>query len=201
MPLLGAIAGCHCRVLWWGEERVTTNFAGVGVVAWLAPIAGCHCGVLWGRSARPTLGEWMWCHCWVPLLGAILVCYGWEKGVVPLQGAIVVCHCSVLWFGGRLTTNFNFGKMDGAIVGCHCRVLWWEGRALGGSGRGAIAGCHCWVPISVSYLRPIFRATNFTHTPKKTTMNFVWSFLQMLYTALCVNNTKIVFCYLGYMLV
>ena len=31
----GAIAGCHCSVLWWGEGR------------------------------RPTLGEWTWCHCWV----------------------------------------------------------------------------------------------------------------------------------------
>ena len=53
----GAIAGCHCSVLWLG---------------------GGHCSVLcvvggaivvcygWGR---PTLGEWMWCHCWVPLQG------------------------------------------------------------------------------------------------------------------------------------
>ena len=29
MPLLGAIAGCHCSVLSWGKGRVTTNFGGV----------------------------------------------------------------------------------------------------------------------------------------------------------------------------
>ena len=27
----GAIAGCHCSVLWWGKGRVTTNFGGVVV--------------------------------------------------------------------------------------------------------------------------------------------------------------------------
>ena len=31
VPLLGAIAGCHCSVLWLGGW-VTTNFAGVDVV-------------------------------------------------------------------------------------------------------------------------------------------------------------------------
>ena len=44
--------------------------------------------------------------------------------VVPLLGAIVGYHCSVLWLGGRVTTNFNFGGMDvvplqGAIVVCY----------------------------------------------------------------------------------
>ena len=36
----GAIAGCHCNVLWL-VGRVTANFGGVDV------IAGCHCSVLW----------------------------------------------------------------------------------------------------------------------------------------------------------
>ena len=44
VPLLGAIAGCHCRV---PEERVTTNFGGVDVVPLLGAILGCHCSVLW----------------------------------------------------------------------------------------------------------------------------------------------------------
>ena len=47
VPLLGAIAGCHCRVPLQGAivvGRVTTNFGGVDVV---------------------------------PLQGAIVVCYGW----------------------------------------------------------------------------------------------------------------------------
>ena len=109
--------------------------------------------------------------------------------VVPLLGANAGCHCSVPWLGGRVTTNFNFGGMDvvpllGAIAGCHCSVLWWGKGGLWGSGRGAIAVCHCRVPISVSYLPPIFRATNFTQTPKKTTMNFVLSFLQTLHCSL-----------------
>ena len=45
VPLLGAIAGYHCSVLW---------LSGRGA------IAGCHCSVLWlsGRGA------------WVPLQGA-----------------------------------------------------------------------------------------------------------------------------------
>ena len=48
---VGAIAGCHCSVLWLGEGRVTTNFGGVDVVPLLGAIAGCHCSVLWlGRG-------------------------------------------------------------------------------------------------------------------------------------------------------
>ena len=44
--------------------------------------------------------------------------------VVPLLGAIVGYHCSVLWLGGRVTTNFNFGgnglvPLQGAIVVCY----------------------------------------------------------------------------------
>ena len=84
VPLLGAIAVCHCSVLWWGEGtsvlwlggRVTTNFAGVDN------------------------------------FGGV--------DVVPLLGAISGCHCSVLCLGGRVTTNFGSGC--GAIAGCHCRV-------------------------------------------------------------------------------
>ena len=39
--------------------------------------------------------EWTWCHCWVPLQGAIVVgrVTNFEGvDVVPLQGAIVVCY-------------------------------------------------------------------------------------------------------------
>ena len=55
--------------------------------------------------------EWTWCHCWLPLQSAIVVCYGGGRvttnfggvdnlggvDVVPLQGAIVVCYG---WGGG-----------------------------------------------------------------------------------------------------
>ena len=40
-------------------------------------------------------GEWTWCHCWVPLHGAIVMCYGGGRG----SGAIAGCHCSVPWWG------------------------------------------------------------------------------------------------------
>ena len=55
----GAIAGCHCSVLWLGG-RVTTNFARVDVVP------------LQGAIVVPWLGG----DCRVPLQGAIVVCYG-----------------------------------------------------------------------------------------------------------------------------
>ena len=48
--------------------------------------------------------EWTWCHCWVPLQCAIVMCYGGGRGIgcygwgegddrgtrVPLQGAVDV---------------------------------------------------------------------------------------------------------------
>ena len=37
--LLGAIAGCHCSVLWRGE--------GDGQLSGLGASVGCHCSVLW----------------------------------------------------------------------------------------------------------------------------------------------------------
>ena len=70
---------------------------------------------------------------------------------MPLQGAVEGCRCSVLWFGGRVTTNFegvDVVPLLGAIVGCHCSLLWWGvGCQPCRSGRGAIAGCHRRVPL------------------------------------------------------
>ena len=65
VPLLGAIAGCHCRVLWLGEERVTTNFGGVDVVPLLGAIVVCY--QLWGSGCGAIAG----CHCRVPLWCAL----------------------------------------------------------------------------------------------------------------------------------
>ena len=104
MPLLGAIAGCHCSVLWWGEERVTTNFGGVGVVPLLGAIVVCFGGVDV-----------------VPLQGAIVVCYGGEGrvttnfggvvDVVPLLGAIAGCqspfHILLLYSGPPIQLCFG----------------------------------------------------------------------------------------------
>ena len=94
--------------------------------------------------------------------------------LVPLLGAIVGYHCSVLWLGGTVTTNFNFGGTDVVPL------------------LGAIAGA-----IVVCY-GAIFRATNFTQTPKKTTMNLASC---RRYTVLYIDNTQVGFCYLGSMLV
>ena len=76
----GCGAGCHCSVLWLGG-RVTTNFAGVDVVP---------------------LAEWMWCHCWVPLQGATVVCHGWGEGDDQLWRSGRGCHCCavVVCYGG-----------------------------------------------------------------------------------------------------
>ena len=122
-----------------------------------------------GGRQRPTLGEWTWCHCWVPSYGAIIVCYRWGGWPPPVQGAIVVCygwrgkvttnfggvdvapllgaivrcHCSVLWLG---MVTPNFGGVDVVPAACHSSVLWFGGEGddqLWGSGRGAIAGCKC----------------------------------------------------------
>ena len=68
MPLQGAILVCYGwgSGMLVGEEGVTTNFAGVGVVPLLGAIAG-----------------------------SIVVCFGGAV-VMPLLGAITGCHCSVL---------------------------------------------------------------------------------------------------------
>ena len=70
MPLLGAIAECHCSVLWLSGRGAN---------------AGCHCRVpLQGAvDVVPLLGamvEWTWCYCWAPLQGAIVVCDDWGGG-------------------------------------------------------------------------------------------------------------------------
>ena len=60
-----------------------------------------------GGGRRTTLADWTWHQ----------------------AGAVVGCHCSVLWLGGRMTTNFrgvDVVPLLGAIVGCHCSVLWWR---------------------------------------------------------------------------
>ena len=93
-PLLGAIAGCHCSVLWLSGRdaiagchcrvpllcdgcggRVTTNFGGVDVVALQGAMIGGVTANFGGVDV-------------VPLQGAIVVCYGWGRvtrvDVVPL---------------------------------------------------------------------------------------------------------------------
>ena len=115
VPLLGAIAGCHCSVRWLGG-RVTTNFGGGR-----GGIAGCYGWVTANFGGVDV----------VPLQGAIVVCYGWGEGDDQLWGSgrgairgvdVAGCHCSVLWLVGRVTTNF--GGVDvvpllGAVVVCY----------------------------------------------------------------------------------
>ena len=113
-----------------------------------------------GGGRRTTLADWTWHQ--VPLQGAV--------DVVPLLGAILGCHCSVLWLGGGVSTNFG-GAIAGC-QGCHCSVPWWgEGDGqLWGSGRGAIAGCP-WHPTQQWH-------------PEKTSRKSALSFLQSLHCSL-----------------
>ena len=98
VPLQGQRTRCHCRA-----------------------IVGCHCSVLslWGRVTTN------WCHCWVPLQGAIVVCYGGGEGDRQLwrsgRGAIAGCHCCAM-AGARVTANFggvDVVPLQGAIVVCY----------------------------------------------------------------------------------
>ena len=67
----------------------------------------------------------------VSLQGAIVACYGGGATNILEESAwcIAGCQCSLLRFGGRVTTNF--GGVDGrrccAIAGRHCSVLWLAG--------------------------------------------------------------------------
>ena len=90
--------------------------------------------------------EWTWCHCWVPLQGAIVVCDGWGGRVTTNFGG---GHGGIAGCYGWVTANFGGADvvpLQGAIVVCYG---WGEGDdQLWGSGRGAIggvdvAGCHC----------------------------------------------------------
>ena len=51
---------------WTGHQNAIAGCSRRGA------IAGCHCSVLW-LSGRGAIAG---CHCWVPLEGAIVVCYG-----------------------------------------------------------------------------------------------------------------------------
>ena len=87
VPLLGmvrgAIAGCHCSVLWWRG-----GWWGSGRGA----IAGCHCSVLWlgGRVTTNFYG----CHCSVLWWG----CNG--CGAIAGLHRRVQLLCAVVWGGG-----------------------------------------------------------------------------------------------------
>ena len=137
-----------------GGRRATANFGGVDVVPLQGAILECYG---WGGGDDGQFWRSGRGYCWVPLLGAIVVRYG---GGMPLLCVIVGCHCSVLWLGGKVTTKF--GGVDVMPL------------------LGAIA-----VYQSLFYMFfSIFRATNFIQTPKKTAMDFVFSFLQTLHCSL-----------------
>ena len=109
----GAICGCHCSMLWWGEGRVMTNFGGGGG---RGAIAGCHCSVLWWGQGR------------------VMTNFGGGSG----RGDCCVLFyqiTSTLWWGqGRVMTNFGGGSGRG-----DCCVLFYQissTRMMFGGGRG-----------------------------------------------------------------
>ena len=77
LPLMGAIARCHCWAAIAGDRGVGVQVCGLDVVTLLAAVAGCHC---WA----PLLG----CHCWG--LGGVGVQVG-GLDVVTLLGAVAGC--------------------------------------------------------------------------------------------------------------
>ena len=94
-----AIAGCHCSVLWWGEE-----------------VAGRHCSLLWfGGRVATNFGGVDGGRCWVPLQGAIVVCYGWRGHFFQIATAIGVLTSNR--GGGRRTTLADWTWHQGAIAG------------------------------------------------------------------------------------
>ena len=128
VPLLAAIAGCHCWAAIAGDR-------GGGCTSWrigCGDVAGCRCWV-------PLLG----CNCWAPLLGAIA---GDRKGWVYTLacGAVAGCHCWVPLLGaiagdrgggvGVQVGGLDVVTIAGAMAGCHC----W---------------CHCCVPLRETIAR------------------------------------------------
>ena len=62
---IGAVAGCHCLVFWWGGD--------------VAP--GCHCTTVGEDDGGPTLADWTWHQ------GAIVLGYG-RDGVCRCRGPL-----------------------------------------------------------------------------------------------------------------
>ena len=146
VPLLAAIAGCHC----WaaiaglpllGIGGVGVHVGGLDVVPLLAATGGCHC---WAAIAGDrggwlhTLADWTWCHLGAIagdrggvgvhvggldvalLLAAIAGCHCWA--------AIARCHCWAPLLGCHWCTRWRIGR--GAVAACHCWMPWWA---------------HCWM--------------------------------------------------------
>ena len=119
-----------------------------------------------GGGRRTTLADWTWHQ----------------------AGAIVGCHCSVLWLGGRVTTNFRGVDVVPllAFAGCHCSVLWWgKGRVttnFGGVG----------VPLHGAHGTLHSNGIQKMHPEK-----LPWASCRR-YTVLYIDDTKLVFaCFCG----
>ena len=97
MPLLGAIAGCHCSVLSWGKGRVTANFG------------GCHCSLLWfGGRVTTNFGGVDGGRCWVPLQ---VMCYGWGRGhffFTLITQKLVFAIWGLCWYNMLFLLKFAF---------------------------------------------------------------------------------------------
>ena len=105
------------------------------------------------------------CHCRVPLLGAIVACFGGDGGPTLADWTAPECHCRVPLLGAIVAcfggdggpTLADWTAHQNAIAGCHCWVplwralavmvgqLWRIGRGTRMPLQGAIAGCHCGV--------------------------------------------------------
>ena len=119
VPLLGAIVGCHCSVLWWGWRPTLGSGRGA--------IAGCHCSMLWlgGRVTTNFAG--------VALLGAIAE---WQS----------LFHISLLYSGPPISPRHPW-KQQWILSWASCRrytVLYIDNTKTGFCYLGSMLGIIFW---------------------------------------------------------
>ena len=98
VPLLGAIAGCHCSVLLpqlWGSGR--------------GAIAGCHV-VCYGLGVTTNFGGVDGGRCWVPLQVAIVVCYGGGTQIffTLITQKVFFAIWGLCWYNFCVNSNVNW---------------------------------------------------------------------------------------------
>ena len=164
----GAIAGCHCSVLWWGETIAGQLWqigcgARVPSVLWgetmvgrlcgsangsrmplLGAIAGCRV-LWWGEDdGGPTLADWTWCQ------NAIVLCYGGGGDGGPTLGERT-WHQPPTWRHSAIVAPCQGGiaiPQVALAIGALTSNRRGDGCTRWRIGRGAISwvpllGCHC----------------------------------------------------------
>ena len=121
VPLLAAIAGCHCWAAIAGDRGgVGVQVGGLDVVTLLGAIAGLPLlgAIVGDRGGVYTLADWTWCRGWLPLLDPIagLPLLGIGVGWVYTLADWTWCSCwlPLLGIGGGGCTSWRIG-CDGCM--------------------------------------------------------------------------------------